>query len=82
MNGISMNMKCACGAYHVAGTAAFAISKSVFDFAGPFGSAFFLPAFVIPGETRNSLVKRWRIRSAMTLRRFVLNVVKDPRLLT
>jgi len=39
MNGISMNMKCACGAYHVAGTAAFAIS--IFDFeAEPFGSAF------------------------------------------
>ena len=41
MNGISMNMKCACGAYHVAGTAAIAISKNVF-IAEPFGSAFFL----------------------------------------
>jgi len=40
MNGISKNMKCACGAHHVAETAAFAIS--IFDFnAEPFGSAFF-----------------------------------------
>ena len=41
MNGISMNMKCACGAHHVAETAAIAIS--IFDFnAEPFGSAFFI----------------------------------------
>ncbi|SIO27163.1 hypothetical protein SAMN05720758_1880 [Fibrobacter sp. UWB11] len=40
MNGISMNMKCACGAQHVAETAI--VSISIFDFnAGPFGSAFF-----------------------------------------
>ena len=41
MNGISMNMKCACGAHHVAETAAIAISKNVF-IAEPFGSAFFI----------------------------------------
>ena len=41
MNGISMNMKCACGAHHVAETAALAISEIVF-IAEPFGSAFFV----------------------------------------
>ena len=44
MNGISKNMKCACGAHHVAETAAFAIS--IFDFnAEPFGSAFFMSSW-------------------------------------
>ncbi len=40
MYGISKNMKCACGAHHVVNTAT--ISISIFDFAGPFGSAFFV----------------------------------------
>ena len=42
MNGILMNMKCACGAHHVADTAAIAISKIDFLIAEPFGSAFFV----------------------------------------
>ncbi len=51
MNGISMNMKRACGANHVAETAAIAIS--IFDFnAEPFGSAFFLPSVILERSDR------------------------------
>ena len=57
MNGISMNMKCACGAHHVAETAAIAISKNVF-IAEPFGSDFFIQchperAKRVEGSTRS-----------------------------
>ena len=42
MNGISMNVKCACGVHHVAKTAIVSISKIDFLIAEPFGSAIFV----------------------------------------